>query len=622
VVDPFQLTADLAGNTIFLALPALLWLFLYLWAWEHREEARAAGFGRRVFWLLLPGCVLASLADQPLLVYHASVLAVNLGGALIPLVLSVYLVRRWAGPTASGELGRAILALGLLTAVLFPLALLPVGPGNAGLGRFEGGPLAGFPPILLFALVLLAGWVLGALAFPRPTATEARVSPGYLLFLLASLALLLIYATTTAIPGLGIVSSFPEYLFPPVLVGLLGVLLVRPSLGLPRVAGLSFGYAAATFGSLIGADVLHQPPLYGGPPGVLAIGGAGVLDLVYLSGLLAASVGFVALRFATTFEPTALPAPAAPPPFAGNRAELWGAARRLGRGDPAGAVGAALATVEAAFARVRRLWGLSPAGPSDDPLIGLGTPVYISHDLANLRALAARSDIAPIDAARAIRMGEAFLTLAGELERPRFAPLGRRVGAFLVDFSLLTVPALLLWSYLILRSTSGALAVLSSVPYGTALIGYAAAAVLYFVLAEGLFGTTVGKRLFGIEVRNRDLSRPGPVPTLLRNVPRVVPAAIVYQLVGFALVYLLAPSGAPPNALGLELGAATGVFLLVLAGIGLFLSGMITAATILYSPERERIGDVWAGTWVIPSRAAPAPARAALPGAVPPGVSG
>ncbi|MGI0052676.1 MAG: hypothetical protein ACRECR_00240, partial [Thermoplasmata archaeon] len=80
MVDPFELAFDVTDTLAFLLLPALLWLFLYLWAWEDEASSLAAGFGRRTFWLLLPGCLVASLANLPFFTWNSSVLAINLGG--------------------------------------------------------------------------------------------------------------------------------------------------------------------------------------------------------------------------------------------------------------------------------------------------------------------------------------------------------------------------------------------------------------------------------------------------------------------------------------------------------------------------------------------------------------
>jgi len=65
VIDPGQLTFDILGNAISVALPGVLWAVLFLCAFEHAPFAESVGLGRRAFWLLLPGAIAATLADLP-----------------------------------------------------------------------------------------------------------------------------------------------------------------------------------------------------------------------------------------------------------------------------------------------------------------------------------------------------------------------------------------------------------------------------------------------------------------------------------------------------------------------------------------------------------------------------
>ncbi len=150
MIDPIALTNDIVGNVSSLALPALLWALIYLLAWEQGPFATSIGFGRRTFWLLLPGALLASLV------------------------------------------------------------LLPIQPGAND-------------------------WL--------------------------------------AIPGVGIEESFPMYLLPPFGAG--GGAVVAAEWVFPGGEGLALpaAYVAGTFGVLVGADVLREPPLYiaGGPAGLYAI---------------------------------------------------------------------------------------------------------------------------------------------------------------------------------------------------------------------------------------------------------------------------------------------------------------------------------------------------------------
>ena len=68
-----------------------------------------------------------------------------------------------------------------------------------------------------------------------------------------------------------------------------------PLFGVSRRAALGLGYATATFGVLIGADLLREPPLYGTAVTASRDRRRGTSDLLYLSGLLALGAGVVAL---------------------------------------------------------------------------------------------------------------------------------------------------------------------------------------------------------------------------------------------------------------------------------------------------------------------------------------
>jgi len=95
--------------------------------------------------------------------------------------------------------------------------------------------------------------------------------------------LFLTFLFSSANPGVGISEGFPQYLIPPIGAGVVFGL-AAPQLW-PRQEGLALpaAFLAGTFGVLVGADVLREPPLYPSPSaGLYIIGGAGVLDLVYL----------------------------------------------------------------------------------------------------------------------------------------------------------------------------------------------------------------------------------------------------------------------------------------------------------------------------------------------------
>ena len=84
------------------------------------------------------------------------------------------------------------------------------------------------------------------------------------------------------VPGKGI--EMPA-LLPPAVAAFAAVVL---SGGSGRGEATAIAYVAGTMGTLIGADVLNLRNLRDMGPGVMSIGGAGVFDGVFLSGIVAA----------------------------------------------------------------------------------------------------------------------------------------------------------------------------------------------------------------------------------------------------------------------------------------------------------------------------------------------
>lgn len=616
MVDPMVLASDVLSNTLFLALPAALWLFVYLWAWERGPVAAAAGFSRRVFWLLLPIALVGSLANAPFFTWEGSVLAINLGGASVPIALALYLPARWLGPSARRELAIALGILAGETAAIFALGFVrtPTLGGAHGVDPF---------PFVVVALGISISYLLLRRPSGAPRRTSGAFVPtGWGLAALASAALLVTYETTMAVPGVGILSVFPFYLLAPIAVGAGAVFLARPLFGYAPLAGVPFAYSASTLGVVVGADLLHEGPLYGGTAGFLSIGGAGLLDLVYLTGLLAAASAF--LLWSVTHAPgesEGWPAGVRPPPTHPTAAGRFREAlRRRRRGDPSGAVAAALAAADSAVDQARALRGLPPVAPGEPPWRGIEVPRWVGSDHANLRAAGAAPTPSSADAERALVTSQFLVLLASDVSQRAVGSVRERVAAFLIDLTLLTAPAVFLWGLLALVLPGDPVAVIGSVPYGTALLGYSAYGMLYFLLAEWRYGTTFGKRVMHLVVRARDLGRARPLGLVVRNAVRLVPLTIISQLIGEGLVLILDPSSAGLPAGGVALNGLEG-WVFVLAGVvGLLLAGGVSVAVMLLSPERQRVGDLWGGTVVLREVERPAERPPALaPGPVPGG---
>jgi uncharacterized RDD family membrane protein YckC/uncharacterized membrane protein len=611
VIDPVELTNDIAGNAATLALPALLWGLLYLLAWEHGPFAASLGFGRRTFWLLLPGALLATLALLPIAPVSNDWLAISLAGALFPILVALLAFQRFAPPARES-----------VTLYLVLLAVL----GAASLGIVLEFASARTQLIGVAAALIAVPVVAGGVALATHRATLGRVA---VLLGLTSGVLFVTFASSTAIPGVGIEELFPVYLLGPLAAGAVAAVVAEWVFPGAEGFALPVAFTAGTFGVLVGADVLRQPPLYaaGTPPGLYAIGGAGVLDLVYLSGLLAFAGAWVVHRaLGRGYTPIGVPLAEPTPTPVG----------RLGRSFRAGLDGhidealfsAAAASREAA-GQAHRLLGVPPA-PPDRPWQGLVVPGWVVADQANLDSVAKAGSTDGREGFRAFVTARWLVLLGKELSARRFGSVGARVAAFLIDLAVVTLPAALIWVFFI-QTTPGSLTdVAGNIPFNASIYGYAAVAFFYFVLLETFAGRTVGKAVLGLSVRNRALDRPTFSAAMLRNSSKLPMLGILSVGLAISLLLLLkASSGgtySPGGGIPVPAGVLDFLGALLFVAVGVGLLGVLGVLVILLTAERQRWGDLVAGTWVVrttppaavPTAPPPAPV-AARPGGGPSG---
>ncbi|HKN07654.1 MAG TPA: RDD family protein [Thermoplasmata archaeon] len=603
MVDPIQLTSDIVNDTVSLALPGLLWATLFLVAWERAPFAESIGFGRRSFWLLLPGALFASFALFPIAPVSTDWVAVSFTGAVFPLLVGLLAFGR-AAPPRSRSLPRFLLLLAIEGGVLFLLVL----PATAGFSHafaqtfattnYIGNELA----VAVLATAFCA--VVGGLALASGDLLVRRVA---FLVVLTSGVLVSTFVASSTIPGVGIAESFPFYLVPPVIAGLLAVLLAGRVFPNEEGYAIPTAFLASTFGVLLGADLLRQPPLYGsGPSGLYTIGGAGVLDLVYLSGLLAFAVAYGGHRL--TVGGMKAVGPNLPEPAPSPMTRLLRAFRSGLDGRLSDSLTESSAASHAATEQTRALLGLGPA-VDGRPWQDLPVPGWMVADQANLDAAARAGTGDGREGFRAWLTARWLVLIARDLGARRFASVGARAAAFAIDLALVTAPAVVLWAALLLTIPGGLSDALSNLAFNAAIFGYIAWAFLYFVLAETFGGTTVGKRFLGLEVRERALAAPSGLSALVRNSTVVPLLSVVGIGVAIALAFGL-KSGASGTltlvgvSLPAGLLALVGVLAFVLGGVALLGVGAI--ALIAATSERQRLGDLWAGTWVV-RRAPPAP---------------
>ena len=134
------------------------------------------------------------------------------------------------------------------------------------------------PPIRIERRVVIAVNLGGAIipaTFSLYLLYRVGLRPG----ILASLVIVTVvaYAFSKPVKGLGIVMPF---YIAPITAALTSLLLA------PHIAGIS-AYISGTLGTLIGADLLRLKDVEKIGSGLMSIGGAGVFDGIFLSGVLA-----------------------------------------------------------------------------------------------------------------------------------------------------------------------------------------------------------------------------------------------------------------------------------------------------------------------------------------------
>jgi uncharacterized membrane protein/uncharacterized RDD family membrane protein YckC len=607
MVDGITITLDVVETSVYFVAPGLLWLFVFLLAYSDDELARGSGFGRITFWLLLPAALLGEFANVLIFGLRSDLLAVNVGGGLVPVLLAVWLLLQVA---PGGR--RAV------TSILVAMAVGSVGALLAYL--WLSGPLLYVVVAASTAIPAVALYV----ASPRFRLDGSEVAPvaASIVGLFAA-TVLLTALTTSTIPGVGIVSAFPEYLIVPTAIGAATPLLLRRRFGESLAPCLAIAYASVTLGVLVGADVLHQPPLYANGPGALyAIGGAGLLDLLYLSGQLSLLGSYGAVRYLQRnagVRRREAPGPSSPMRrmrhawYLGLEGEFQASLQEAQRGS-----------VEA-VATLRRLAGLRPADPSN-PWEGIGAPPWVALDQTNLDAVARRPGTPGREAYRGWLTARALVGVAHFLGSRYRASSRARCNAFAFDLAvlaLLTAAGDLLVLYPLRQSLDQ---LVNGIPLNAIVVAPVGWGLLYFVIMEGWFGATLGKWYFGLTVTSRLGTPAGFRSILIRNLPRIVPLSLVAYGLAFGTAVALHPRGGPFTS---GFGGAAAYELALSAGImaGMALTTLVSVACIATTEEGQRIGDLLADTWVltepaarpVPAPAVPAAAEvAARPGASPP----
>ncbi len=192
-------------SLIIFLLVAILFYALYSLIKKAFEEVGFTGWESSI---IVFGSIILGMVDLPLFRYNRWIVGINLGGALLPIIISIYLMAK------NKVFFRVIIGIVLVSYITYNF---------------------------------------------------------------------------TYVSNRGIVSPFPLWLLPPIAASMYSVMVAIKS----KKKAASIAYSSGTMGALIGADFLHLRELLSlhPPPNTMAIiGGASILDMVFLTGVIAVIV--------------------------------------------------------------------------------------------------------------------------------------------------------------------------------------------------------------------------------------------------------------------------------------------------------------------------------------------
>lgn len=125
------------------------------------------------------------------------------------------------------------------------------------------------------------------------------------------------------------------------------------------------------------------------------------------------------------------------------------------------------------------------------------------------------------------------------IDKSKYAGLGRRFAALVIDFIILGLiffPVTRVVKGVWIMSRGDHLWWYGWLVTDPLCIIFLVIIVLYFVLLEGVYGATVGKRLSGIRVVGPNGQRPGLTRSAIRNLLRIIDSLPAFNILGIILI--------------------------------------------------------------------------------------
>jgi len=336
------------------------------------------------------------------------------------------------------------------------------------------------------------------------------------------------YLTSSIVPGYGIASEFPDY-FIPILVAV-GLSLLMFRRDMKRT--LAAGYAMGTLGALVGADLVRLPDIFKiGTAG--SIGGAGVLDLVFLSGLSAIAIILLFSPRSDRQLPRTFPE--------NQKVDLKvnyymdQSEKAILDGRPSRAVKLARKAVDEKARHVGGCFGLS--SDVESVLTVLKGPVTGIMDYRVLRSISQRPDVTRYDAEKALITARILLGVLEHLRGKAYAPLWERAVAFLIDLTIMiAVLALLLFFVVGFLFEFDFMRFSNSMWFFAFIFWVIIAQTLYFTFFEWIWGQSPGKHIMHLRVVSEEQMETGFLEAFSRNVVRFVDFILFFYLISLVVM--------------------------------------------------------------------------------------
>ncbi len=423
-------------------LPILLLIAIYLGYMEFRGLFQKSMLDTRVVGLLVVGSIVGTISNMPIFISPNYLLALNIGGGLVPIFLSFYFLK------------------------------------NKNLS---------FAAMGIFIVALATFFV------------------------------------TRYEPNVGIVSELHYSLIPPFTAVVISLTIYRREV----INGAPFCYAVGTLGTLIGADIFHLPELFLGGKFMGAIGGAGVYDMVFISGLLSMCVVFLfAKRSDRKTERTYTEEETA---NAKIQCYLRKAEENIYQGKYQDALKYAYSAVVERILFAGKKFGIKEQEPMRILEI-FNIDFTARYNFFVLSQEIMRTELTFNDAMRGIKVATHIIESINKAERRKYASTGERILAYIIDLIIIifAVAFSIYLGSLIGLYTLGELFSMNSYWSVAWLMIAIVVQMLYFTFFEYVLHASPGKLLLRVKVVNEDFTQCDFMGVFTRNIIRFLDLILLY----------------------------------------------------------------------------------------------